>query len=215
MLSLDEADASSPHVASPRDTFRRGSEPLPEGYVPPSREEYARWHPYIRDDRGMIRTSSLFWESRKDRDTVALWTNKDRDYVVDGVVYPSLKKIYLSYDHTPGAEYEFALDVFGSWEYWVKLTKSSVRNLIQDWRDEVEIKLKAEAIRAMIVASRSDDAKGVAAAKWLADKGYAPKRTAGRPSTEEVARERKQAAVVNQDLSEDMKRLGLQVIGGK
>jgi len=215
--SVHSIRVSSNTTLHPNDAFRRYvNEPLPEGYVPPDRSEYpALWHHHIRDERNMIKTTSLFFESRKDRDLTALWTLKSRPLVVDGVVYPSLKQIYLSYDHTPGNEYEFALDVFGSWDAWVKLTKSAVREHIQDWRDEIEVKLKAEAIKSMIVAARTDDSKGVAAAKWLADKGYAPKRTAGRPSVEEIKREVKQQAEVNRDLSEDMARLGLHVIGGK
>jgi hypothetical protein len=168
----------------------------------------------MKDRQGRHRTQSLFWETRSDeKGYVPLFTRKDYDHTVAGVTYPSLKKIYLSYDHIPEFEYEFAMDIFGSWDHWDGLANDSIfKKEIRVWRQELEIKLKAQAIRGVISASRSDDAKGVQAMRYLADKGYAPKR--GRPSKEEVERERKIAAGVKDDLAEDMARLGLTVING-
>ena len=65
-----------------------------------------------------------------------------------------------------------------------------------------------------MLAAKDNDAKGVSAAKYLAEKGYQKK--AGRPSKEEVAREIKIAAGVKQELQDDMERIGLKVMeGGK
>ena len=159
-------------------------------------------------------TTSMFWEVRRDRSDdpnhMAIFTLKDKNHIVDGVTYVSLKSIYMTYDHIPEFEYEFAMDVFNSWEHWQKLCKSSIRHEFKEWREELDIKLKAEAISAMLKASRTDDAKGVAAAKYIADKGYSgPKR--GRPGKEEVARELKNQATVRDDLMADMDRLGISV----
>lgn len=173
-----------------------------------------QWHESLRDERNVIRTTSLFWEVRREREDpsfVPLFTLKDKDHLVDGITYLSLKQIYFSYDHIPGFEYEFAMDVFNSWDIWVKITKSSIRYEFQAWRDELEIKIKANAIRSMISASRSEDAKGVAAAKYLADKGYTEVRKAGRPSKDEVDRERKIQAEVRDTLQADMERVGLTI----
>ncbi len=62
------------------------------------------------------------------------------------------------------------------------------------------------------IAKTIVDAKGVNAAKYLAEKGYLPKR--GRPSKEEVERERKIQAGVNKELESDMERIGLKVVNG-
>lgn len=178
-------------------------------------EAMSSWHSVMRDERFVQRTTSLFWEVRREREDpklIPLFTLKDRDHEVDGVTYISLKKIYFSYDHIPEFEYEFAMDVFGSWEHWTKICKSSIRHEFAAWRQELEIKLKAEAMRQMINASRTDDAKGVAASKYLADKGYAEKRKAGRPTQEEITRERKVQAEVDKTLVEDMERLGITVV---
>jgi hypothetical protein len=172
----------------------------------------------LKDAMGRYRTQSLFWELRfKDEEDkyTPIFTLKDYDLEKDGIIYPSLKQRYMSYDHIPGFEYEFAMEVFNSWDHWNKLandTIAPIRNVIKEWREELDIKLKAQAIKALIQSSRVDDAKGFNAAKYLADKGYAPQR--GRPSKEEVEREKRVQAGVNKDLESDMERLGLTVITG-
>lgn len=183
-----------------------------------SKEELLAFHKVMKDKMFRYRTTSLFWETRTsirptEIDYDPIFTLKDRDIIKDGVTLYSLKNIYMAYDHIPEYEYEFALDVFGSWDQWQRLANdSTIRTHIKDWRLEVEVKLKAEAIRAMLAASREGDAKGVAAAKYIADKGYSVKR--GRPSKEEVERERKISAGVSKDLEHDMERLGLSVVNG-
>lgn len=175
----------------------------------------------LKDSIGRYRTQSLFWEFaflNQDRDTVLepIFTLKDYDVEKDGVIYPSLKSVYMSYDHIPGFEYEFALDVFNSWDHWSKLASDTankqIRDAVSSWREELDIRIKAKAIKALMMSSRIDDAKGFNAAKYLADKGYAPQR--GRPSKEEVQREKKIQAGVSRELEEDMARLGLTVING-
>lgn len=169
----------------------------------------------LKDDLGRYLTHALFVEkSYRSEKFQPLFTLQPYNKTVDGVFYPSLKKIYFSYDHIPGFEYEFATDVFGHWDHWMKLTQdSSIRPFFKEWREEYEIKLKAQAMRSLIEVSRIADPKGVAAAKYLAEKGYVSRK--GRPSKEEVARERKIEAGIRENLEEDMERLGLSIIEGK
>lgn len=182
----------------------------------PSKLKYK--YPDLKDSRGVRRTQSLFWEFRYDEDGdkyPAYFTIKDYDLVKDGVTYYSLKQIYLSYDHIPGYEYEFALDLFDSWDHWDTISNKTIpkiKNEIGRWREELEVKLKSQAIRAIITSSKDTDAKGFNAAKYLAEKGYAP--TRGRPSKDEVERTRRIEAGVNRDLEDDMARLGITVVAG-
>ena len=184
--------------------------------------EYAAWRAVMKDAGFRPRVQSLFWEKRiiaREERLEPLFTVKDEDHTVPtpdkkGLkTYPSLRKIYMSYDHVPGHEYEFALDIFGSWDHWKYLCNSSMKALFAEWREELAIKMKAEAIRKMIEASRQDSAVGVNAAKYLADEGYIPKR-AGRITKEEKLREVKIAAGVRDDLAGDMERLGLSIVNG-
>lgn len=163
----------------------------------------------LKDKDGRWRTASLFIETNRDNYT-PIWTTKDEDVEVDGVMYPSLKKIYFSYDHTPGLEYDFAIESFKSWDHWVKLCGSQLRATFAEWREELDIKLKANAVRSIIRVAKGTDAAGANAAKYLAEKGYANKR--GRPSKEEVARERKVAAGVEKELEDDLERMQLKVV---
>ena len=164
---------------------------------------------------GQFKTISLFWEFRQfSADHVEpIFTLKPHDIEKEGKVYPSLKQIYLTYDHVPGFEYEFATDIFGSWDHWLKIVESKMlKDYIQSWRDELDVRIKAQALKAMMHASRDNDAKGINAAKYLADKGYVSKR--GRPSKAELERERKIQAGVRNDLESDMERIGLKVVNG-
>jgi hypothetical protein len=106
--------------------------------------------------------------------------------------------------------------VFGSWDHWNKLandTLPAIKDEIKSWREELDIKLKALGLKALIHASRDNDAKGVQASKYLAEKGYETKR--GRPSKEEIERERKIQAGARKELETDMERIGLKIVNGE
>ena len=179
--------------------------------------DFTKLHEVMKDEQGRYRTISLFWELRHQAGNYEpVFTLKSYDLQKEDKLYPSLKKIYLTYDHVPGFEYEFATDVFGSWDHWQKIThsKGTLKDTVQEWRDELDVRIKAQSLKAMMLASRDNDAKGVNAAKYLAEKGYASKR--GRPSKEEVEREKRIQASANKELAEDLERIGLQVVeGGK
>ena len=172
--------------------------------------------PY-KDKMGRYRARSLFWEMR-DESIEPIWCMKDYDLVKDNITYPSLKKIYMAYDHVPGAEYDFAMEHLGSWDHWIKLcnsndTSSRIKDMIQAWRNEIDIRIKAQNIKAIMRHSLDDDPKGLQAAKYLVEKGYAKR--AGRPSKEEVERELKTDARAVKDRQADLERIGLKVVNGK
>ena len=169
-----------------------------------------------KDTMGRYRTQSLFWEMR-DSSMDPIWSTKDYDLVKGDKTYKSLKNIYMSYTHVPGFEYDFAMDLFGSWDHWLKLcndTTPAIKDMIKGWRDELDVRIKAKGIKSIILHSLDDDPKGLQAAKYLVEKGYESKR--GRPSKAEVERETKIQAGVNKELKDDMERIGLKVMeGGK
>jgi hypothetical protein len=164
---------------------------------------------------GRYRTLSLFWEWNTPEDKPALFTTKPEDIVRNGVEYKSMKKLYFSYEHAPGFEYEFAVDVLGSWEHWQKLVNGGkeLREMIQGWKDELDIRLKAQGIKAIMRHSLDDDPKGLQAAKYLVEKGYAKR--AGRPSKEDVERELKSDAKAAKERADDLARIGLKVVNGE
>jgi hypothetical protein len=151
-----------------------------------------------------FRTQSLFIETfdknlyKEGYEPIFTLTGKDG--------YPDFKQLFLSYDDPTG--YAFATEVLGSYPhlehlitlkwfnaYWVK------------WLEELEIKMRSLAIRSIMEVAASEGSKGTTAAKWIADRGWSPKR--GRPSKEEIQREKKIHAGISEEITEDAKRLGL------
>ena len=112
-------------------------------------------------------------------------------------------------------EYEFALQAFGSWKHWIKIKNSKViKVFVEDWPVELEVKLRSEGIKGVIKEAESGKAK-FNAAKFLANADWkASTSKRGRPTKEEVERERKIAAKLNSEFSEDAERIGLAVIQG-
>ena len=158
----------------------------------------------FKDTCGKWLTQAVFWELRHEKYTPS-FSLKDYDLERDGVTYPSLKHIYLRYSDP--TEYTFATEVLGGWEHWQAIQSSyALRPYIQKWREELEIKLRAEALKSLRKAA-SEGSKGIAAAKYLAEKGWEKKR--GRPSKEEVEKETKVEAALRKEYAEDAKRLGV------
>lgn len=88
----------------------------------------------------------------------------------------------MSYDHIPDYEYQFAIDLFDSWEHWQRLTNTwMVNQYIIEWKKELLIKLKAVEIGNMLKASKKGD---TSAAKYLIENKHTP--TRGRPSKAEL-----------------------------
>ena len=170
---------------------------------------YPEHKKHLKDKMNRLRTQSLFREfyiSEQD----PLWTLQDED--AQGKL-PSLKKLYLEIGDP--TEYEFAMQAFGSWKQWVKIKNAKViQPFVEDWPIELEVKLRSDGIKGVIAEAKSGKSK-FNAAKYLANanwKGTASKR--GRPTKEEVERERKIAAKLDSEFSEDAQRIGLRVIKG-
>jgi hypothetical protein len=141
-----------------------------------------------------------------------LFTLKDKNVEKDGQIYWSMKNLYFSYDHVPGYEYQFAKDVFNDWDHWCLLADSSehVQSHVKAWREEMTIKLQAKALESLFKTALFEGSKGTPAARYLADRGWEVKR--GRPSKDEVEREKKIAAGVSEEVQRDIERLGLTLV---
>lgn len=187
----------------------------------PTTEQLKEFQRHYKSHNGKRTTRSLFIETVGDdvleRDNVQpVFTLKDNniDREVGGVMstYYSLKNVYFSYEHIPGFEYQFAKDVFNDWNHWVMVTEArhGISEIIASWRDELTVKLQAKAFSSLYKTALTEGAKGTPAARFLADRGWEIKR--GRPSKDEVTRERKIAAGVDKEVQEDMQRLGLTLV---
>jgi len=136
-----------------------------------------------------------------------IFTLKDQDVTKDGVTYLSLYKCYLS--HLDPTEYDFANTYLGGWEHWQRLLECDwFAPYIDRWRTELELKLKAQAIKEIIDEAQAGTKNSFSANKWLVANGWAPNRR-GRPSKAEIKAQAAQIATTESRVAEDMQRLNI------
>ena len=154
------------------------------------------------DSMGRQLTQSLFLELEYNYDT-ALFTLKDFNYTTKGKTYISLKQLYLQAEDL--LEYGFATQHLLGWSHWQRLyANKRLTTYIDDWREELELKIRSQAVRDII--SGSAEEKGFQAQKWLADKGWG-KRNVGRPSKDTKAKDKRMEDKLNGEFSEDVLRM--------
>lgn len=158
----------------------------------------------LQDTMGRPLTQSLFLELGYSEYSV--YTLKEHDYTYKGKNYPSLKRLYLK-EEDP-TEYLFATRHLLGWNHWKRLCENKqIRKHIDEWREELELKIRAMAVREMQSLCGSESGN-FSAAKFLADKGW-NKQSAGRPKKNELERDAAIAERVASEFDEDFKRMGL------
>lgn len=154
------------------------------------------------DTMGRPLTQSLFLEIGYS--DYAVYTLKEQDYTYKGVEYPSLKRLYLV-EEDP-TEWSFADKYLLGWQHWKRLCENKViAKHVEEWREELELKLRSQAIRDMQALCASESGN-YSAAKFLADRGW-EKRSAGRPSKAEKDRHLRIEEKINQEYGADIARL--------
>ena len=152
------------------------------------------------DRTGKPITQSLFLEFGYQES--AIYTLKEHDYEYKDRKLPSIKRLYLEMEDV--TEYEFAKEYFLGWKHWQRLCENKmVLAEIEEWRFELEYKLKARAVKQMTELAATGSYQ---ASKWLADKGWT-ERTAGRPSKAEKEKNRAIESRINDEYSADVLRL--------
>jgi len=153
------------------------------------------------DNEGRPRTQSLFLELGYN-DDVALYTFKENDYIYKGKKFLAIKRLYLELADV--TEYEFANTYFLSWPHWNRLCENkNIRAHIDQWREELELKMKTIAVKEIMSSAKNGSFQ---ASRWLASRGW-KQEGAGRPSKEDIARERKMLADIENEYSADVIRL--------
>jgi hypothetical protein len=149
---------------------------------------------------GGLITQSLFLEHGYT--DMAIYTWKDYDHTYNGKVYPSLKRLYLEMEDP--VEYEFANTYLMGWNHWQRLLENKViRKHIDEWREELEFKLRSKGVRTMLNAANGGNYQ---ASKFFIDRGW-DTRKAGRPSKAEVAEEKAFQSRITSEYGDDVVRL--------
>lgn len=156
----------------------------------------------LQDTMGRPLTQSLFLELQYSE--YAVYTLKEDDYEYKGKTYPSLKKLYLK-EEDP-TEYAFATKYLLGWQHWKRLCENkAIAKHIEEWREELELKLRCQAIRDMQNLCASENGN-YSAAKFLADRGW-EKRGAGRPSKADKERHLRIEERLDQEFGADVARM--------
>lgn len=161
------------------------------------------------DTMGRPLTQSLFLEIGYNTQ-FAVYTLKDNDHEYGGKTYPSLKRLFL--EHEDPTEYDFASTYLLGWNHWKRLNDNQMlAHHFEEWREELELKIRSQAVRDVMGMCAENAQGSFQAAKWLADKGW-DKRGPGRPSKADMEKEKKIRERIDDEFSADVKRMsGYQV----
>ncbi len=161
----------------------------------------------FKDKLGRKKTKALFYEYNPDKSQV-LYTLQDED---KGDI-PSLYRLYMELGDL--TEYEFAVQHFYNWEHWKMLCSISwFIPHIARWREELDLKTKAEALKRIKAEAKDPKAKNTFSAnKVLIDRSWEnskPKKPTprGRPTKEEVLGELKREVQESKELDKDLQRI--------
>ena len=117
------------------------------------------------------------------------------------------RKVFV--DIADPTEYDAAITLIGSWDEWKKLKQywPWFRDVcLPAWLEEVEIKLRSQAVKHIIKQSKKDN--GTAAARWVAEGRYACRKP-GKPTNAEIERQARIHAGVEEEVADDIERVRL------
>ena len=155
----------------------------------------------LLDDSFKSRRGGLFLEPKYALHPDAVFTTKDEDWEYDGRIYVSLKQRYLDCMDPTG--YEFANRWLLGWKHWKVLHDSSfLAAHFKEWEEEMEVKVRSEAILSIM-----DMPDNFQAVKYIADKGYEKKGNAGRPKREDKLADQIKERVESNEYNGDVVRM--------
>lgn len=166
----------------------------------------------MKDTMGRFYTQGLFKEMSYGKERNCRMTFKNEDF---GDL-PSFKRIFVELGDPSG--YLAAMVLLGSWDHWLKLCDCIW--FIAELKlamDELEVKLRAEALIEIKEISQGTSGSALSAAKYIASGSWResnnPKGRVGRPkkgqSTWENDKEKKIVSLVQRETNKDYERLGL------
>lgn len=155
------------------------------------------------DTMGRPLTQSLFLEIGYNTE-YAVYTLDEEDKTYKGKLYPSMKKLYMA-EEDP-TEYRFSKRYLLNWRHWKRLNENKVlREYFDEWREELEVMLRSDAIVAIRDLGLAEEGS-FQAAKWMADRGW-EKRAPGRPTKADKDREVRISDRINDALDADINRM--------
>jgi hypothetical protein len=155
-------------------------------------------------------TRALFLELNTETMEQVLYTLKDEDVGE----YPSLKRLFM--EAGDPTEYIFAESYFENFEHWEIICEASwFAPYIAQWRKELVLKIKANALLNIQQEADEGGRNAFAANRFLLTNGWieGPTTKRGRPSKTEVKEEARRIAEDHFRLDSDIKRMNLPSVG--
>ena len=111
-------------------------------------------------------------------------------------------------------EYKAAIELVGSWQEWERIKRDwpTFNNHITLWKEELDVKLKSEAIERI---NKLAETEHYQANKWVAEEGYSKQSRAGRPSSREKKKVAEELARAAAETKEERERVLKLVNHGK
>lgn len=111
-------------------------------------------------------------------------------------------------------EYKAAIKLVGTWQEWERIKRDwpMFQNHITLWKEELDVKLKSEAIERI---NKLAETEHYQANKWVAEEGYSKQSGAGRPSKREKKKAADALAQAAAETKEEKARILKMVNGGK
>ncbi len=149
----------------------------------------------FKNAQGVYFTKALFYETSVDPAKAnVVYTLKQEDHPMG---YPSLRRLYLETEDP--TEYTFAQNHLGGWDHWKKFKDTDwFKEFLQEWREELELRLKSKAYKAIMGEADSELSKNrLAANKFIIetvrrvqqnkDLGEKTENPRGRPSASDIS----------------------------
>lgn len=154
----------------------------------------------FKDVGGRFITQSLFLEYQYNTD-MAVYTLDEQDKEYKGVIYPSLKRLYLQTEDVH--EYEFAKAHLYSWSHWLRILDNKwCRKQIEEWREELQVAIASRGVQNILDLA---DGGNFQAAKYAADRQWNKRR--GRPSKAEIEKNNRIQERIDSEFEEDAERI--------
>lgn len=152
------------------------------------------------DTLGKPLTQSLFLELGYQ--DAAVYTLKEDHYEYNGKLFPSLKRLYI--EEEDPLEYDFASKYLLGFRHWQRLCGNRViRKYIEEWRNELEYRLRSKGVKQLLLSAKEGNYQ---AAKFFVDRGW-DKRIAGRPSKDDIEKEKEIQNRIDKEYGADIVRL--------
>lgn len=158
--------------------------------------------------RGVAVTRSLFADVNESPYNILRLGEEVEFLSEEAKELPLLRDYYREWCRIDPTEYTFAMEVFGSWDFWETLSsQKDMKPELEKWRKEIALFHKSRAVKNIAVEA-IEGKSSFQANKWLYDNGYVSEKP-----RKEVKNETKPK--VRKEVAEDMARLGLKVVEGE